>query len=285
MFKVVVLILSLLVISSAHAQNRATLPLLTEPSYEVKMLRISYNGQQYKRRSISLNSSSNSATLFELIKLISATKLKTYLAPTHSDRQESDPKYQLAITYNNGEVDFINANESGRYFYRLLANDDGGYTGGGNEQVLPLIHELFAQAKNNRAEQAAIEIIKADFVAHKGWEQHQFEGKTLYLSSQKGLSNGDFLNVMLQHNPYYDPSAIIKYTLSLSGSYRFRKMTEPHIGKPVVIMVDGKILMAPKIVAVMTSPVILMTTMNSFVDSQKRFADLLSSLVPENDEN
>jgi len=112
MFKLV--ILGLLVTLTG-----CTGPLLTQDVDKVELIRVSYNATKYSRRSISLTNLQAPA-FTQLISVIHDTKVKTYHHPGEGRSQESDPRYQLAIRYANGNVDYIDATETGQYLYRIV---------------------------------------------------------------------------------------------------------------------------------------------------------------------
>ena len=249
--------------------------LLSQQQEQVTKLRISYNASPYKRHSVSLTKPETS-TFKQLINIIANTKMKAHKQQSEQSRQVSAPKYQLAITYANGDIDYIDATETGEYLYRIIDKQDG-YIGGHNKLLTPLINQLVAQKL--QPEKAQIEIVKADFKARPSWKKHSFAGKAIYLSPKKsGLSNGDLLNVAVQADPNRPNRSLMNLKLSFSGTHYAKEMTRDHIKLPIAVIVAGDIIMAPILMSPLSSPEISISAVNNIKQSQQLADDLIASI-------
>ncbi|MDA8210293.1 MAG: hypothetical protein M0021_00195 [Clostridia bacterium] len=112
-------------------------------NYSFKKLMVSENSEQIKE-------------IYNILKN-GMKNTKTYENPKEMERQESNPRFTVRLIYRDGKSDLINSTEGGKFIYRFI-NGKGGWTGGENEGLLPLIVTLTMDTINTSQETPQSEV-------------------------------------------------------------------------------------------------------------------------------
>ena len=125
--------------------------------------------------------------------------------------------------------------------------------------VLTFIFILFgtalhaAEMSGNHAKTYRFEIRKASAEPVEGWESISGlggPGQTIWISTEAALTNTDVVQASVGRG--FNDYPVITLLFTQDGALKFAKLTKSQIGKPVAMMIDGRVMAAPRIMEEIT---------------------------------
>lgn len=94
----------------------------------------------------------------------------------------------------------------------------------------------------------SVEFRRASFEEIEGWKEAKLKGgeKKIFLHPQAEIDLSDVEEVSLERNDQLDELSVV-VSLSEEGGKKMRKLTQSHLFKPLAVLVDGEVIMAPVI--------------------------------------
>jgi|GEM_PF-1515085 len=100
----------------------------------------------------------------------------------------------------------------------------------------------------DKPQELSVEFRRASFEPVEGWETSKLKAneKKIYLHPQAEIDATDIEKMSLKKNQQFD-ELMVQIALSEEGGKKMRILTESHLNKPMAILANGEVIMAPVI--------------------------------------
>jgi preprotein translocase subunit SecD len=117
---------------------------------------------------------------------------------------------------------------------------------------------LATAAMPDKKAKVAVEFRRAETEPIKGYTEATVEGTKdkVYIAAKADLTNADIAEAKVDKDPRGNPA--IELILTKEGSKKLEALTGKQIGKPVAILIDGKVVAAPIVRAKVTGRAMIM---------------------------
>lgn len=109
-----------------------------------------------------------------------------------------------------------------------------------------------AEMPGNQAKTCRLEIRMASLEAMEGWESLSGlggPGQAIWISPEAALTNTDVAEASVREMSH---GFILELLFAQDAALKFARLTKSHIGEPLAIMIDGRVVAAPRIMEEIT---------------------------------
>ena len=99
--------------------------------------------------------------------------------------------------------------------------------------------------------QAQFTMNAASDEAVPGWQKMEIEGRSVWVNPTPALTSADIQGAEPGTDPNY--GQFVKVIFTEAGARKMRELTTAQMNKPIVIVLDGKLISAPKVRSVISN--------------------------------
>jgi preprotein translocase subunit SecD len=119
--------------------------------------------------------------------------------------------------------------------------------------ILSLPLPIYARSQTGAEDKplAQLEIKRAEVEAAENLTEVtvQKTGAKIFLSKTPDITNDDIADASIDH---IGDELLLKLKFTKQGQARMKKLTKEHNGKPLAVLLDGKVLVAPTIASILS---------------------------------